>query len=118
LFAAGALDVYLTPIYMKKGRPGTLLSVITDESVMDGMLDILFCETTTLGVRISRVSRRMVKREPATVQTEFGPVQVKIAHVDGCRRFSPEYEDCARIAREKGIPLLAVYDIVRKGTLE
>ncbi len=117
LFDAGAKDAYLTPIYMKKGRPGTLLSVITDESIMDSMLETIFCETTTLGVRISRVSRRTVKREPGTVQTGFGPVRVKVAHVNDSVRFSPEYEDCARIAREKGIPLLTVYDIVRKGTL-
>ena len=118
LFEAGAKDAYMTPIYMKKGRPGTLLSVITDEAVIDTLLDIIFRETTTLGVRISRFSRRTVKREPGTVQTEFGPVRVKIAHVNDCLRFAPEYEDCARIARENGIPLLSVYDIVRKGTLE
>ncbi len=118
LFEAGAKDAYLTPIYMKKGRPGTLLCVITDEAVIDSMLDIIFRETTTLGVRISRVSRRKVQRESGTVRTEFGPVRVKVALIDGFRRFAPEYEDCARIARERGIPLLSVYDIVRKGTLE
>lgn len=118
LFEAGAKDAYLTPIFMKKGRPGTLLCVITDEAVIDSMLDIIFRETTTLGVRISRVSRRKVQRESGTVGTEFGPVRVKVAHVGGYLRFAPEYEDCARIARERGIPLLSVYDIVRKGTLE
>ncbi|MHB9027515.1 MAG: nickel pincer cofactor biosynthesis protein LarC [Candidatus Latescibacterota bacterium] len=118
LFEAEAKDVYMTPIYMKKGRPGTLLSLMTDESRVDAMLDIIFRETTTLGVRISRVSRRKVKRESGLVRTEFGPVQVKVAHVDGYRRFAPEYEDCARIARERKIPILTVYDLVRKGTLE
>jgi uncharacterized protein (TIGR00299 family) protein len=118
LFEAEAKDVYMTPIYMKKGRPGTLLSIMTDESRMDAILDIIFRETTTLGIRISRVSRRKVKRESGIVRTEFGPVPVKIAHVDGYKRFAPEYEDCARIAREKKVPILTVYDIVRKGTLE
>lgn len=118
LFEACAKDVYLTPIYMKKGRPGTLLSVITDEARMDAMLDLIFRETTTLGVRISRVSRRKVKRGAGTVATEFGPVRVKVAYLDGRARFAPEYEDCARIARERDIPILAVYDSARKGTLE
>lgn len=118
LFESGAKDAYMTPVYMKKGRPATLISVITDEPLIDTMLDIIFRETTTLGVRISHVSRRKVKRESGTVRTGFGPVRVKVAHVDGYRRFAPEFDDCARIAREKGIPLLTVYDIVRKGTLE
>ena len=118
LFEAGAHDVYMTPIYMKKGRPGTLLSVITDESKADDIFEILFRETSTLGVRIERVSRRKVKRRSATVTTPFGPVRVKVACGNGFERFAPEYEDCARIAREKKIPLLSVYEIVRKGTLD
>jgi pyridinium-3,5-bisthiocarboxylic acid mononucleotide nickel chelatase len=118
LFESGARDVYMTPIYMKKGRPGTLVSVITDESRVDNMFEILFRETTTLGVRIERVSRRKVKRESGTVSTPFGPVQVKVAFGNGFERFSPEFEDCARIAREKGISLLSVYEIVKKGTLD
>ena len=118
LFEAGARDVYMTPIYMKKGRPGTLLSVITDESLVDGMFEILFRETTTLGVRIERVSRRKVKRESKTITTPFGEVRVKVAYGNGFERFAPEFEDCVRIAREKGIPLLSVYEIVRKGTLD
>jgi len=118
LFEAGARDVYMTPIYMKKGRPGTLLSVITDESRVDDMFEIMFRETTTLGVRIERVSRRKVKRESRTVATPFGPVQVKVAYGNGFERFAPEFEDCARIAREKKIPLLSVYEMVRKGTLD
>ncbi|MFA6472140.1 MAG: nickel pincer cofactor biosynthesis protein LarC [Candidatus Latescibacterota bacterium] len=118
LLEAGARDVYMTPVYMKKGRPGTLLSVITDECRADDMFEILFRETTTLGVRIERVTRRKVKRESRTVSTPFGPVQVKVAYGNGFERFAPEFEDCARIAREKKIPLLSVYEIVRKGTLD
>jgi pyridinium-3,5-bisthiocarboxylic acid mononucleotide nickel chelatase len=115
LFEAGAKDVYMTPIYMKKGRPGTLLSVITDERALDSVTDIMFRETTTLGVRISRFTRRKVRRGAGTVRTEYGPVQVKVAYMDGVRRFAPEFEDCARIARERGIPILSVYDAVRGG---
>jgi pyridinium-3,5-bisthiocarboxylic acid mononucleotide nickel chelatase len=117
LFEGGAKDVYMIPIYMKKGRPGTLLSAITDEALLDGVIDILFRETTTLGVRISRVSRRKVRRSEGSVRTEFGTLRVKVAHLDGFRRFAPEYEDCARIARERKIPILSVYDAVRNGEL-
>jgi uncharacterized protein (TIGR00299 family) protein len=117
LLAKGAKDVYMTPIYMKKGRPGTLFSVLTDDSLRDDIIDMLFAETTTLGVRISKVMRRMVSRETRTVNTEFGAVRIKVALVDGVERCSPEYEDCARIAREKGIPILTVYDVVRRESL-
>lgn len=118
LFESGVKDVYLTPIYMKKGRPGTLLSVITDEALIDSIVDILFRETTTLGVRISRVSRRKVRRGSGTVRTEYGPVQVKVSYGEGFRRFAPEFEDCARIARERKIPILSVYEAARKGEFE
>lgn len=114
LMAAGAKDVYMSPIFMKKGRPGTLFSILTDETLKDTIIAMVFSETTTLGVRISKIMRKMLKRESRTVSTEHGPVRVKVAHVDGTERFAPEYEDCARIAREKGIPLVTVYDIVRK----
>lgn len=116
LLKAGAKDVFMIPIYMKKGRPGTLLSILTDESLKETILSIIFSETTTLGVRISGVSRKILKRESRTVETEFGPVLVKVAIVNGAERFAPEYDDCVRIAREKEIPLLTVYDIVRKST--
>ena len=114
LMAAGAKDVYMSPIFMKKGRPGTLFCVLTDETLKDAVIAMLFSETTTLGVRISKIMRKMLKRESRTVATEYGPVRVKVAHVDGTERFAPEFEDCAKIAREKGIPLVTVYDIVRK----
>ena len=117
LLSAGAKDVFMSPLYMKKGRPGTLLSILTDESLKDTILSIIFSETTTLGVRITGVKRKLLKRESRIVDTEFGPVQVKVAFVDGAKRFAPEYDDCSRIAREKGIPLVTVYDIVRKSTL-
>ena len=117
LLKAGAKDVFMIPIYMKKGRPGTLLSILTDESLKETILSIIFSETTTLGVRISRVSRKILKRESRTIETEFGPVLVKVANVNGAERFAPEYDECVRIAREKRIPLVTVYDIVRKSTL-
>ncbi len=114
LFAAGAKDVYMIPIFMKKGRPGTLLSVLTDEASKNAVIDVLLSETTTIGVRISEVRRRKLKREARTVETEFGTVRVKIVSVNGIDRITPEYEDCAAIAKERGIPLLSVYERVNK----
>lgn len=117
-FEAGAKDVYMSSIFMKKGRPGTLLSVLTDEVHINAIIDIIFSETTTIGVRISRVMRKKLKREEKTVSTEHGKIRVKVTYINGSERVAPEFEDCARIAREKGIPLLKVYDAVRKGSLD
>ena len=117
LLSAGAKDVYMSPIYMKKGRPGTLFSILTDESLKDAIIAIVLSETTTLGVRISKIMRKMLKRDTRTVATAYGPVRVKVAYVDGAERAAPEFEDCARIAREQGIPLVTVYDSVRKELL-
>ena len=114
LLEAGAKDVYMTPIYMKKGRPGTILSVLADDFKVNELLEMILKETTTLGVRITRVIRKKLKRESKTVETEFGPVRIKAALVDGYERWAPEFEDCARIAREKGVPLLDIYGAIQK----
>lgn len=114
MFEAGAKDVYMSPIYMKKGRPATLLSVLADDSAVQTLIEMMLSETTTLGVRITRVVRKKLKRESRTIDTEFGPVRVKVATVDGRERCAPEFDDCARIAREKDIPLIAVYEAIRK----
>ncbi len=95
---------------MKKNRPGVTLSVICDESKIETMVEILFKETTTLGVRRYPVARHKLKRKPLTVETPFGPIQGKLGWLDGRpANFSPEYDDCARIAAEKNIPLREVY---------
>lgn len=117
LFKEGAKDVYMSPIFMKKGRPGTLFSVLTDELHMNNVIDLLFSETTTIGIRINRVMRKKLKREERTVDTEYGKIRVKVAYVNGRERITPEFEDCARIAREKGIPLQKVYDVAKKVSL-
>ena len=114
LMKAGAKDVFMSPIFMKKGRPGTLFSVLTDDSLRDTILTMIFSETTTLGVRISSIMRKILKRESRIVETEYGPVRIKVAYVGDSERIAPEFEDCARIARENGIPLVTVYDIIRK----
>ncbi len=110
LFAAGALDVYSVPIFMKKNRPGVLLSVIAPESAVPELEDILFRETTTLGIRRCRMERHKLNRRAHTVSTPWGPVRGKLAWRDNEPPiFSPEYEDCARIAREHNIPLREVF---------
>ncbi len=110
LQGAGALDVYSTPIFMKKNRPGVLLSVLAPEQAIPAVEEILFRETTTFGVRRYPVQRRKLQRRPGTVQTPWGPVQGKLGWLDGRpAAFSPEYEDCARVARQAGVPLRDVY---------
>ncbi len=109
LLENGARDAYLTPLIMKKGRPGVMLSVLVDPDLVQSATDLIFRETTTLGVRLRRVERQTVSRRTEVVETAFGPVTVKIANYDGRARIAPEYEDCARIAREKDIPILDVY---------
>ncbi|MCZ6632912.1 MAG: nickel pincer cofactor biosynthesis protein LarC [bacterium] len=114
LFEAGARDAYLTPLIMKKGRPGIQLSVLSDPDKVTLLSDLIFAETTTLGVRLTPVNRLMVSRRSETVETPFGPVQVKVAEFQGRTRIAPEYEDCVRIAREQNIPILDIYRAVTK----
>ena len=109
LLAGGARDAYLTPVIMKKGRPGVVLSVLADPERTQSATGLIFRETTTLGVRIRRVERQTVSRRTEVVETAFGPVTVKVADYGGRTRFAPEFEDCARIANEQGVPILDVY---------
>lgn len=104
LFEAGALDVYLAPIYMKKNRPGTLLGVIARARDEAALARLLLEETSTLGVRVHPVTRYEAGRETRTVETEFGPLPVKLKLLDGrVLQASPEYEDCLRAARAQGV---------------
>ncbi len=114
LFAAGALDVFTTPIQMKKNRPGVLLSVIATADTAEACESILFRETGTFGVRRHTAARSKLHREAVVVDTPFGPVKAKRGWREGTEIVTPEYDDCARIAREKDVPLRAVYDAVRK----
>ncbi len=110
LLAAGALDVYSTPIFMKKNRPGVLLSVLAAEAQLPALEEILFRETTTFGIRRYPVSRHKLQRRACTVTTPWGEVQGKLGWLEGRPPvFSPEYEDCARVARQRGVPLREVY---------
>jgi uncharacterized protein (TIGR00299 family) protein len=116
LLAAGALDVFSTPIFMKKNRPGVLLSVLAPEPALPALEEILFRETTTLGIRRYPVSRHKLQRRACTVSTPWGPVQGKLGWLEGRPPvFSPEYEDCARVARQHGVALRNVYAAARQG---
>jgi len=110
LFDEGALDVFLTSIQMKRTRPATMLSVITDEEKIERMLEVIFDETTTLGVRISKIKRRKLNRESRKVVTKYGKIEVKIGKLDGIvKNVSPSYEECRKIATRLNIPLKKVY---------
>jgi hypothetical protein len=110
LLEAGALDAFVTPILMKKNRPGVIVSVLCDEGKIPAMEEVLFRETTTLGVRRYPVSRHKLKRQATSVETAFGPIKGKLGWLaDRPPTFSPEYDDCARVAAGRGVPLREVY---------
>ncbi len=109
LFEAGALDVYLTPIIMKKSRPGIILSVISPLDKVDEFISIIFKETTAIGVRLQEMRRKKILRETMEINTEFGKIKVKKVTFEGKSKIIPEYEVCKKIAKEKGIPLKEVY---------
>jgi uncharacterized protein (TIGR00299 family) protein len=111
LMSAGALDAFVTPVQMKKNRPGVMISVLCDEPRIPEMEEILFRETTTLGVRRYPVSRHKLRRQSTEVATRFGTVKGKLGWVEGRRpAFSPEHDDCARVAAEHAVALREVYD--------
>lgn len=105
LLEAGALDVTLTPVFMKKNRPATQLSVIAAPELSERLSEIVFSETTTLGLRLYQAERRVLARSIAEVETPYGKVRVK--YTDG-GSFSPEYDDCRAIAQSNGVPLRTV----------
>jgi uncharacterized protein (TIGR00299 family) protein len=111
LMAAGALDAFVTPIQMKKNRPGVMVTVICEEAAIPAMEEVLFRETTTLGIRRYPASRHKLRRQATEVTTPFGSIKGKLGWIEGRPpAFSPEYDDCARVASEQGVALRAVYD--------
>lgn len=115
LFAAGARDVFLSPIQMKKNRPATLLRLIVDPAKRDQLANILFHETSTIGIRYYPVRRIILTRSTQTVKTRFGLVRVKVVQQpDGTKRASPEYADLKRIAAVKNIPLQHIHNEVMR----
>ncbi|MGV8979999.1 nickel pincer cofactor biosynthesis protein LarC [Clostridium sp.] len=111
LFTEGALDVYLTPIIMKKGRPGVKISVLCKEDKFEKMKEVLFKETTTLGVRSFKIHKTMLERKFIKVNTSYGDITVKEAYFKGEKVKSKlEYEECKKIADNMGIPVREVYE--------
>jgi pyridinium-3,5-bisthiocarboxylic acid mononucleotide nickel chelatase len=109
--AAGALDVFTAPVQMKKGRPGTLLTLLCKPDRAKELMDLVFAETTTFGLRSYTAQRRVLPREWESVQTRFGEVRLKVARVKGkVLQISPEYEDCRKLAEEKKVALREVME--------
>jgi hypothetical protein len=109
LLAAGALDAFFTPVQMKKGRPGVLVTAIADPSRREALEELLFRETTTLGVRRQVWDRTILERETAAVETAYGPIRVKIGRRGGIVYNAwPEFDDCQRAAGEKGVAVKEV----------
>lgn len=110
LFRAGALDVFLTPVYMKKGRPGILLTVISPKPEQRSLLETIFTESSTLGVRFRQDNRYKLKRESLLLETPLGPVHIKAGYFENkiCN-IAPEYEDCRRLAEKHNLPVKQIY---------
>ena len=106
LLADGALDVFYTPIQMKKNRPGTLLTIVATPAARESLVGTVFRETTTIGVRFREMSRECLDRETIVVDTPYGAVRIKVARRDGeIMNVSPEFDDCLRLATEHGRPI-------------
>ena len=112
LFENNAVDVYITPVYMKKGRPGNLLSVVTEKQNLNNLLEVIFNESTTLGVRINELQRKKLERIIEEVNSPFGKLKVKVKIKDGKKFYYPEYEECKRIAVEKNITIASIYNFI------
>ncbi|MCL0037357.1 LarC family nickel insertion protein [Dehalococcoidia bacterium] len=114
LFESGAVDVYLTPTQMKQVRPATLLSAVVSAENLRPVLEVIFRETTTLGVRTYQTKRYKLAREEIVVETEYGEVRVKLGRLKGeVVNLAPEYRDCRRLADELGIPIKQIYEAAR-----
>jgi uncharacterized protein (DUF111 family) len=106
---AGALDAWIAPIVMKKGRPGHLIGALVSEASRAAVEEALFLQTSTLGIRATRISRTVLARELVEVRTRYGPVRMKLGRAAfGLVNSAPEFEDCARAAREHKVPVKEV----------
>jgi pyridinium-3,5-bisthiocarboxylic acid mononucleotide nickel chelatase len=109
VFAAGALDAFLTPIQAKKGRPGVLLTALAKPGEESAVIDAILQHTTTIGLRFRTEQRRTLPRHEETVRTEYGDVRVKVAGEGSTRKAKPEFDDCRRLAAQHGEAVEAVY---------
>ena len=111
LFDRGALDVFMTPIFMKKSRPATKLSVLCTPTLRNTLSEMLLVETTTFGVRSYTAERSKLTRDFVDIQTRWGTVRAKCGYLEGqLVKTVPEYEDCKRLAEQHGVPLREVYE--------
>jgi uncharacterized protein (TIGR00299 family) protein len=107
--ALGALDVFSTPVQMKKNRPGQLVTLLSEPENVSRLIDLIFSETTTIGVRTYDVRRKTLERELVPVNTPLGAIRMKVSRMNGTiLNATPEYEDCQRIAADRGVPLKQV----------
>jgi hypothetical protein len=110
LLEAGALDAYLTPVQMKKGRPGILLTVLAEPAHVTSMQELIFRETTSFGMRMSEKTRVILDREFRTVETQFGEIRIKLGSKNGViLQRSPEFESCRRLAEAIGVPVRDIF---------
>ncbi len=115
LFEAGANDVYWIPIIMKKGRPGIMLNVLVDDTKLDPIENVIFSETTTLGLRYMRATCHRLGRQSLEVATSWGNVQVKAGFYQGkLIQYAPEFKQCEAVALANKVPLKQVYDEVKR----
>ena len=115
LFAAGARDVSYAPVFMKKSRPGWLLTVIGDDSTREKLEEVIFCNTTTIGLRRHKCERTVLKREIVKVILPFGEVEVKVSRFNGSAFCRPEYESVRRLAAESGVDFTEIYNAATVG---
>ncbi len=115
LLKSGALDVFRTPIQMKKGRGGFVLSVLCERNNIDKLANILFHETTTIGIRIHSIERRKLDRKTKKIKTKFGEAEVKLAYLNGkLVNISPEFDSCEKLAKKKELPVKEIYEEVKE----
>jgi uncharacterized protein (TIGR00299 family) protein len=116
-FEAGALDIFYTPIQMKKNRPAVQLTILAPPEKLKALQDLVFFETSTLGFRLTSARKIMRPRETKTVETKWGAIRIKCSPLPGLEladHFAPEYDDCCKIARLSGLPLKEVYRLAEK----
>lgn len=114
LLDAGALDAFLTPVIMKKSRPGVLLTVLAPTALAGRLTELMLKETTTIGLRSYPVTRSVLPRREARAETPFGAIRIKVVRQGTATRYTPEYEDCHQAALKAGIPLAEVYAAVHE----
>jgi len=114
LYAAGAREVYVTPVLMKKNRPGNLLTVLCKKDLVEHLGNIIFSETTTAGIRLRSAGRIVLGRRTETIDTDYGPIRVKLLTLKEGIKIQPEYDDCVHAAEKHGVPLVDIMATARR----